>query len=107
MKVLAARFFMVVACWAMVACAKDARDEFVGVWRSSTTDAEAQTTIKRTGDDYFINEGKQDLVGKYDAATKSILIDNGTQKVPVLYLPETDEIMVSAGDRSAKFKRVK
>ena len=107
MKAIAVRVLLVLVCWAAVACAKDSRDQFVGEWKSATTDAEAHTFIKRSGDDFFITEGKQDLVGKYDEATKSVLIDNGTRKVPVLYIPDTDEIVVSAGGKSAKFARVK
>lgn len=107
MKAIAARCFTILACWAMVACGKDTRDQFVGEWKSATTDAETHTFIKRSGDDFFISEGKQDLVGKYDEATKSLLIDNGTRKVPVLYIPESDQIVVSAGGKSARFTRVK
>ena len=107
MKAFAARFLIVLFGCAVVACAKDARDQFVGEWKSATTNAETHTFIKRSGDDFFITEGKQDLVGKYDEATKSLLIDNGTRKVPVLYIPDTDQIVVSAGGKSARFSRVK
>jgi hypothetical protein len=108
MKAVAARLLLVWLGWAAVACATDdARDKFVGERKSVTADAGIHTFIKRSGNNFFINEGKQDLVGTYDEANKSIIIDNGTRKVPVLYIPETDEIVVSAGGNSAKFSRVK
>ena len=46
-------------------------------------------------------------MGKYNEATRSVLINNGTRKVPVLYVPDTNEIVVSAGGKSEKFTRVK
>ena len=46
-------------------------------------------------------------MGTYDEATKSMLIDNGSTKVLVLYMPDTDEITVSAAGKSAEFSRVK
>ena len=42
------------------------------------------TFIKHPGDDFFIPEGKQGLVGKYNEATRSVLIDNVTREVPAL-----------------------
>ena len=45
------------------------------------------TFIKRSGDDFFITEGKQGLAGKYNEATRSVLIDNGTRKVPCSTYP--------------------
>ena len=79
----------------------------MGEWKNAATDAEAYTLIKRSGDDFFITEGKQDLVGKYNEATRSVLIDDEIRKVPVLYVPDTNEIVVSAGGKSEKFTRVK
>ena len=79
----------------------------MGEWKNAATDAEARTFIKRSGDDFFITERKQDLVSKYNEATRSVLINNGTRKVPVLYVPDTNEIVVSAGGKSEKFTRVK
>ena len=79
----------------------------MGEWENAATDAEMHTFIKRSGDDFFITEGKQDLVGKYSEATRSVLIDNLTREVPVLYVPDTNEIVVSAGGKSEKFTRVK
>jgi len=70
----------------------------VGEWKNAATDAEART---------FITEGKQDLVGKYNEATRSVLIDDEIRKVPVLYVADTNEIVVSAGGKSEKFTRVK
>lgn len=84
----------------------DTRDKFVGEWESADAKAETHTYIKRTDNQFFIHEGQQDLVGNYDEATKSILIDNGEKKVPVSYLPETDQIMVTGGSHDAKFSRV-
>jgi hypothetical protein len=46
-------------------------------------------------------------VGKYNEATRSVLIDDEIRKVPVLYVPDTNEIVVSAGGKSEKFTRVK
>lgn len=92
---------------AVSACATDYRDKFVGEWKSVNTGSAVHTSIKRSGDNFFITEGKQDLVGTYDEATKSMLVDNGSKKVPVLYMPDTDEIIVSAAGKSAKFSRVK
>ena len=46
-------------------------------------------------------------MGKYSEATRSVLIDNVTREVPVLYVPDTNEIVVSAGGKSGKFTRVK
>ena len=79
----------------------------MGEWENAATDAEARTFIERSGDDFFITEGKQDPVGKYDEVTGSVLIDNVTRKVPVLCVLDTNEIMVSAGGKSGKFTRVK
>ena len=79
----------------------------MGEWKNAATNAEAHTFIKRSGDDFFIPEGKQDLAGKYSEATRSALIDNGTRKVPVLYVLDTNEIVVSAGGKSGKFARAK
>ena len=59
----------------------------VGEWKNTATDAEMHTFIKRSGDDFFITEGKQGLVGKYNEATRSVLIDNGTRKVPCSTYP--------------------
>ena len=56
----------------------------MGEWENAATDAEARTFIERSGDDFFITEGKQDLVGKYNEATRSVLIDNVTREVPAL-----------------------
>ena len=70
----------------------------MGEWKNAATDAEART---------FITEGKQDLVSKYNEATRSVLINNGTRKIPVLYVPDTNEIVVSAGGKGEKFTRVK
>ena len=79
----------------------------MGEWENAATDAEMHTFIKRSGDDFFITEGKQDLVGKYNEVTGSVLIDNLTREVPVLYVPDINEIVVSAGGKSEKFTRVK
>ena len=79
----------------------------MGEWENAATDAGTHTFIKRSGDDFFITEGKQDLVGKYNEATRSVLIDNLTREVPVLYIPDINEIVVSAGGKSEKFTRVK
>ncbi|GAB2706862.1 hypothetical protein GCM10011495_21630 [Hymenobacter frigidus] len=70
----------------------------MGEWKNAATDAEVHT---------FITEGKQDLVSKYNEATRSVLIDDEIRKVPVLYVPDTNEIVVSAGGKSEKFTRVK
>ena len=79
----------------------------MGEWKNAAIDAEAHTFIERSGDDFFITEGKQDPVGKYDEVTGSVLIDNLTREVPVLYVPDINEIVVSAGGKSEKFTRVK
>ena len=76
-------------------------------WKNAATDTEAHTFIERSGDDFFITEGKQYLVGKYNEATRSVLIDTLTREVPVLYVPDINEIVVSAGGKSEKFTRVK
>ena len=47
------------------------------------------------------------LAGKYSEATRGVLIDNGTRKAPVLYVSNTNEIVVSAGGKSGKFARAK
>ena len=70
----------------------------MGEWKNAATDAEVHT---------FITEGKRDLVGKYNEATRSVLIDDEIRKVLVLYVPDTNEIVVSAGGISEKFARVK
>ena len=46
-------------------------------------------------------------MGKYSEATKSVLIDKVTREVSVLYVPDANEIVVSAGGKSGKFTRVK
>ena len=79
----------------------------MGERRNTATGAEAHTFVKRSGDNFFVTEGKQGLVGKYNEATKSGLIDNGARKVPVRYVPDTNEIVVSAGGKNGKFARVK
>ena len=107
MKVWGPRLLIVLLLLAVSACTTNFRDKFVGEWKSVNTGSEVHTFIKRSGDNFFITEGKQDLVGTYDETTKSMLIDNGSQKVPVLYMPDTDEIMISAVGKSAKFSRVK
>ncbi|WP_210521496.1 hypothetical protein [Hymenobacter terricola] len=113
MKVLVARLLVVLLFMAGSACTTEAkkeidpRDKFVGEWKSADTNAETHTYIKRTGDTFYIHEGQQDLVAAYDEATKSLVIDNGVKKVPVHYLPATDQIMVTGGSRDAKFSRVK
>lgn len=114
MKAIAARLLAVLVVAGMGACSTEAkkeaevdtREKFVGEWKSADTSAETHTYIKRTGDTFYIHEGQQDLVGAYDAASQSVLIDNGVKKVPVRYLPATDQILVTGGSREAKFSRV-
>ena len=79
----------------------------MGEWGNAATDAEVHIFIKRSGDDFFITEGKQDLVGKYNEATKCVLIDSVPRKVPVLYVSDTNEIVVMTGGKIEKFTRVK
>lgn len=113
MKAFATRLLVVVLGWAVAACSTettkevDTRDRFVGEWKSADTNSQTHTKIKRSGDNFFIHEGLNDLVGAYDASLTSVMIDNGTKKVAVKYLPETDQIMVTGGSREAKFSRVK
>jgi hypothetical protein len=116
MKAFAARLLVVLLVGAVSACGPekkkdidmtDPRDKFVGEWKSADTNAETHTYIKRSNNSFFIHEGQQDIVGTYDEVNKTIIIDNGTKKVPVIYLPETDQIRVTGGSRDAKFSRVK
>ena len=109
MKAFAARLLVVLLFLVAAGCSNstDIREKFVGEWKSVNADTGTHTFIRRTGDNYFITEGKQDLVATYQDSVKGLVIDNGTRKVPVLYIQETDEIMVSAGGKSAKFSRVK
>jgi hypothetical protein len=83
------------------------RDQFVGEWKSDDTNSQTHTHIRRTGDTFFIHEGLNDLTGVYDSTARAIMIDNGVKKVPVKYLPETDQILVTGGSQDAKFSRVK
>lgn len=114
MKAIAARLLAVLLVAGVGSCSPEAkkeaeidpREKFVGEWKSADTNAETHTYIKRTGDTFYIHEGQQDLVGAYDAASQSVLIDNGVKKVPVRYLSSTDQIMVTGGSREAKFSRV-
>jgi len=83
------------------------RDQFLGEWKSDDTNSLTHTVIRRKGDNYFIHEGLNDLVGIYDSTAQAIMIDNGEKKVPVKYLPATDQILVTGGSQDAKFSRVK
>ncbi|MDO7853608.1 hypothetical protein [Hymenobacter convexus] len=83
------------------------RDKFVGEWKSDDTNSQTHTRIQRSGDNFFIHEGLNDLTGIYDSTAQAIMIDNGVKKVPVKYLPATDQILVTGGSRDAKFSRVK
>ena len=85
----------------------NARDKFVGEWKSDDTNSQTHTRIQRSGDNFFIHEGLNDLTGIYDSTAQAIMIDNGVKKVPVKYLSETDQILVTGGSRDAKFSRVK
>ncbi|MDB5235833.1 MAG: hypothetical protein JWR44_2826 [Hymenobacter sp.] len=109
MKAVVARLLVVLLFLTASACSTstDVREKFVGEWKSVNADTGTHTFIRRTGDNYFITEGKQDLVATYQDSIKGLIIDNGTRKVPVLYIQDTDEIVVSAGGKSAKFSRVK
>lgn len=114
-KTLAARLSVVMLAGLLAACGAetpkeadvDYRQQFVGEWKSADTNAETHTYIKRTGDTFYIHEGQQDIVGTYDEATKSVLIDNGEKKVPVAYVPETDQLLITGGSKTARFARVK
>ncbi|MBF9143771.1 hypothetical protein [Hymenobacter properus] len=83
------------------------RDLFLGEWKSDDTNSTTHTVIRRKGDTYFIHEGLNDLTGIYDSTAQVIMIDNGVNKVPVKYLPETGQLLVTGGSRDAKFSRVK
>ncbi|MBF9223161.1 hypothetical protein [Hymenobacter ruricola] len=115
MKALALRGLVVSLVWAATACGSeppkeqevDARDRFVGEWKSADTNSQTHTFIKRSGDTFFIHEGKQDIEGTYDAATQCVMIQNEVKKVPVKYLPETDQLLITGGSREARFSRVK
>ncbi|MDO7849663.1 hypothetical protein Q5H92_25090 [Hymenobacter sp. M29] len=115
MKTWTERLLMVLLIGAVGACAPDKpkaqdvnpRDHFVGEWKSDDTNSQTHTRIQRSGDNFFIHEGLNDLTGIYDSTAQAIMIDNGVKKIPVKYLPETDQILVSGGSRDAKFSRVK
>jgi hypothetical protein len=115
MKALVVRLLVVVLGGTAGACGPekpkepevDARERFVGEWKSADTNAQTHTKIKHVGDTYYIHEGMNDLVATYDPMTEWIIIDNGVKKVAVKYLPETDQILVTGGMREAKFSRVK
>ncbi|MBD2721473.1 MULTISPECIES: hypothetical protein [Hymenobacter] len=114
MKTLVGRLLAVLLIGLVGACGPqkpkveaDMRDNFVGEWKSADTNAQTHTRIKRTGDTFYIHEGINDLVGTYDPNVESIMIDNGVKKVPVKYLPETDQLLITGGQREAKFSRVK
>jgi len=83
------------------------RDQFLGEWKSDDTNSQTHTVIRRKGDTFFIHEGLNDLMGTYDSTAQAIMIDNGVKNVPVKYLPETGQLLVSGGSRDAKFSRVK
>ena len=83
------------------------RDQFLGEWKSDDTNSQTHTVIRRKGDTFFIHEGLNDLTGTYDSTAQAIMIDNGLKKVPVKYLSETGQLLVTGGSRDAKFSRVK
>ncbi|MFD2718040.1 hypothetical protein ACFST9_04895 [Hymenobacter monticola] len=115
MNAWAQRALVVLLAGTMVSCGSDKpkapevnpRDQFLGEWKSDDTNSQTHTVIRRKGDTFFIHEGLNDLTGIYDSTAQVIMIDNGIKKVPVKYLPETSQLLVSGGSRDAKFSRVK
>ena len=113
MKALTTQLSVVLLALALGACSSDKakegnpRDNFVGEWKSDDTNSQTHTRIRRVGDNFYIHEGLNDLQGVYDSTAQAIMIDNGEKKVPVKYLPETGQILVSGGSHDAKFSRVK
>jgi hypothetical protein len=97
--------FFLLLCF-VGACSSNTSDKFLGEWKSA--DFKEPVSIKRTGENYILTQkGQPELLATYDADAKRLMIDAGSARVPVIYLADTDEILMSSAVRSTRFSRVK